>query len=113
MPKTLSSWSVRRLKSAPNLKCAFAVRPGDVVESLDNLAALHAGIACAGRHEAVDQHLRRFRPIRVGLRNGGDAGLRQQRVGGVALRLRRVLRVEAGAKFVEQLRREDVVVRKG
>ena len=113
MPKTLSSWSVRRLKSAPNLKLCLPCGPGDVVEQLDDLAALRAGIARAGGHESIDEHLRRFRPLRVGLRNAGEAGLRSSVSGGVALRLRCVLRVEAAAKFVQQLRSEDVVVREG
>ena len=89
-----------------------AAGPGDVVEGLNDLAALHAGIARAGGHETVDEHLRRFGPFGVGLGNG-EAGLRQQRRGGVALRLRGVLGVEAGAEFVEQPRREDEVVGEG
>ena len=79
----------------------LAVRPGDVVERLNDLAALHAGVARAGGHESVDEHLRRFRPVGVGLGNG-ESGLREQRGGGVALRLGGVLRVEAAAKLVEQ-----------
>ncbi len=94
------------------LESVLGVRPGDVVEGLDDLAALHAGISCAGGHEAVDEHLRSLRVFRAGLRHG-EAGLREQRVGGVALRFRGVLLVEAGAELVEELRREDVVMREG
>ena len=41
-------------------ECMFAGSPGQIIQNLYYLAALHAGIAGAGGHEAVDQHLRRL-----------------------------------------------------
>ena len=58
----------------------LAVRPGHIVQRLNNLPALHSGVARAGGHIARDQHLRRFRPLQIRLWNG-QAGLRQQRGG--------------------------------
>ena len=88
------------------------MRPGQVVERLHNLAALHAGVARAGGHEPVDEHLRRLGPAQVRLRDA-EPGLRQQRGGRVTLSLRGVLRVVAAAEFVQQVGREDIVVGKG
>jgi len=90
----------------------FSRRPTDVVECLNNLAALHAGVARAGGHESVDEHLRRLGPAQVRLRDA-EPGLRQQRGGRVTLSLRGVLRVVAAAEFVQQVGREDIVVGKG
>ena len=91
------------LEVGAELEGVAAAGPGHVVEQLHDLAALHAGIARAGGHEAVDEHLRSFRPLGVGLGDDrGEAGLRQQVGGGVALRLGGVLGVEAAAELVEQ-----------
>ena len=90
----------------------LAGRPAHVVERLDDLAALHAGVARAGGHEAVDEYLRRLRPVEIGLKYG-ESGLTENVGRGVALRLRGVLGVVAAAKLVEQLGRENEVVREG
>ena len=51
------------LEVGAELEGVVAAGPGHVVERLNDLAALHAGIARAGGHESVDEHLRSFRPL--------------------------------------------------
>ena len=99
------------LEVGAELEGVLSRGPAQVVERLNDLAALHAGVARARGHEAVDEHLRRLGPGEIGLENGG-ARLAEDCRGRIALCLRSVLRVVAAAKFVEQPGGEDVVVRK-
>ena len=100
------------LEVRAKLEGVFAVRPGQVVQRLNNLPALHSGVARAGGHIAVNQHLRRLRPLQIRLRNS-QAGLRQERGGRVTLCLRGMLRVKAAAELIQQRIGEDIVMREG
>ena len=100
------------LQVRAELEGVRAFAPGDVIQQLYDLAALPCRITAAGGHEVGDKQLWRFGPCVVDLRHA-QSGFIQQLAGRVALIVRKMLRVVAAAKLIEEFGRDDVVIGKG